>query len=83
MPLIERRIPARVGQAHGEADDRAQQDLERLGRPRTELSGKQEKTVATQFGTLGAGNHFVELADQDDLVEVTHALRQVFNDKGT
>ena len=65
MPLVERRIPAGVGQAHGEADERAQQVLQRLGRPRTELTGKQEKTVATQFGTLGSGNHFVEVCLDD------------------
>ncbi len=75
MPLVERRIPAGVGQAHGEVDSRAQQVLAALGRPRTELSGKQEKTVATQFGTLGSGNHFVEvcLDDSDKVWLVLHS----------
>ena len=75
MPLVEQRIPAGVGQAHGEADAGAQQVLQRLGRPRTELSSKQERTVATQFGTLGSGNHFVEvcLDDRDDVWLVLHS----------
>ena len=75
MPLVERRIPAGVGQAHDEADSRAQQVLASLGRPRTELSAKQERTVATQFGTLGSGNHFVEvcLDDRDQVWLVLHS----------
>ena len=75
MPLVERRIPAGVGQAHGEADSRAQQVLAQLGRPRTELTSKQERTVATQFGTLGSGNHFVEacLDDADRVWLVLHS----------
>lgn len=75
MPLIEQRIPAGVGQAHGEADHRAQEVLDQLGKPRTELTGKQENTVATQFGTLGSGNHFVEvcLDDTDQVWLVLHS----------
>ena len=69
MPLVEQRIPAGVGQAHAEVDPPAQQVLAQLGRPRTELTGKQERTTATQFGTLGSGNHFVEVClDEDDAV---------------
>jgi tRNA-splicing ligase RtcB len=75
MPLVEKRIPAGVGQAHAEADHRAQQALASLGRPRTELSAKQERTTATQFGTLGSGNHFVEvcLDDTDQVWLVLHS----------
>ncbi len=75
MPLVERRIPAGVGQAHGEASSSALSALSELGRPRTELSGKQERTVATQFGTLGSGNHFVEvcLDEQDEVWLVLHS----------
>ena len=49
--------------------------LSSLGRPRTELSAKQERTVATQFGTLGSGNHFVEvcLDDADEVWLVLHS----------
>ncbi len=75
MPLVERRIPAGVGQAHGEADSAALSVLSTLGRPRTDLSAKQEKTVTTQFGTLGSGNHFVEvcLDEQDEVWLVLHS----------
>jgi tRNA-splicing ligase RtcB len=65
MPLVERRIPAGVGQAHSGADRAALSVLSELGRPRTELSAKQERTVATQFGSLGSGNHFVEVCLDD------------------
>jgi tRNA-splicing ligase RtcB len=67
MPLVARRIPAGMGQGHlhAVATDR----LAALGRPRTELDGKQEKKVAAQFGTLGSGNHFVEVClDERDVV---------------
>ncbi len=75
MPLVEQRIHSGVGQAHGEADSAAQSVLSTLGRPRTELSAKQEKTAATQFGTLGSGNHFVEvcLDEQDEVWLVLHS----------
>ena len=75
MPLVEQRIPAGVGQAHRDADAAAEARLAELGRPRTELSAKQERTTATQFGTLGSGNHFVEvcLDDADDVWLVLHS----------
>jgi tRNA-splicing ligase RtcB len=57
MPLVEQRIPAGVGKAH-EAD----RALSTLGaRPATEFTARQVKTAAQQFGTLGSGNHFVEV----------------------
>ncbi len=59
MPLVSRRIPAGVGKGHEHPV--AGGALAALGRPRTELSGKQERTAATQFGTLGSGNHFAEV----------------------
>ncbi|WP_030452313.1 RtcB family protein [Herbidospora cretacea] len=73
MPLVERRIPAGVGRGH---DDRAiDRALEAIGRPYTELTPKQDKTVATQFGTLGSGNHFVEvcLDERDHVWTVLHS----------
>ena len=64
MPLFEERIPAGVGKAHDHAVT-----LSALGAPATELTPKQQKTAATQFGTLGSGNHFVEVClDEDDRV---------------
>ncbi|MCW2900002.1 MAG: hypothetical protein JWO67_2267 [Streptosporangiaceae bacterium] len=59
MPLVEQRIPAGVGQGHEHpATDEA---LGTLGRPHSDLTAKQEHTTACQFGTLGSGNHFVEV----------------------
>lgn len=67
MPLVARRIPAGMGQGHLQAVATAR--LAALGRPRTELDSKQEKKVASQFGTLGSGNHFVEVClDERDVV---------------
>jgi tRNA-splicing ligase RtcB len=75
MPLVEQRIPAGVGQAHDEVDGATQSVLSSLGRPGTELSAKQERTTAAQFGTLGSGNHFVEvcLDDADEVWLVLHS----------
>lgn len=73
MPLVERRIPAGVGKGHEDrATDRALGDL---GLPHTDLSSKQERTVATQFGTLGSGNHFVEICldERDRVWTVLHS----------
>jgi tRNA-splicing ligase RtcB len=73
MPLVERRIPAGVGKGHDDPSmDRALSDL---GRPHTDLTPKQEKTVSLQFGTLGSGNHFVEvcLDERDQVWTVLHS----------
>jgi tRNA-splicing ligase RtcB len=59
MPLVSRRIPSGVGKGHDEPV--AAEAFAELGRPRTELSGRQETTAAVQFGTLGSGNHFGEV----------------------
>ena len=67
MPLVSRRIPSGVGKGHRApvAEDR----LAALGRPRTELTARQERTAGEQFGTLGSGNHFGELClDERDVV---------------
>ncbi|MFC7642918.1 RtcB family protein [Streptosporangium lutulentum] len=73
MPLVEKRIPAGVGQGHD--DPAVDQALSELDRPHTDLSPKQEKTVSCQFGTLGSGNHFVEvcLDEQDRVWTVLHS----------
>jgi len=73
MPLVERRIPAGVGQGH--ADPVTDSALDALGRPDTVLSPKQEHTTACQFGTLGSGNHFVEvcLDERDHVWTVLHS----------
>ncbi|MCC5578478.1 RtcB family protein [Microtetraspora sp. AC03309] len=73
MPLVEQGIPAGVGKGHD--DPTVDGALADLGRPHTELTGKQEKTVACQFGTLGSGNHFVEvcLDERDRVWTVLHS----------
>jgi tRNA-splicing ligase RtcB len=73
MPLVERRIPAGVGKGHDDA--RTSDAVAAIGRPESELSGKQESTVLTQFGTLGSGNHFVEvcLDERDRVWTVLHS----------
>ena len=71
---IARVIPAGVGQGHGDVGRRAATFLD-THRPATELSGKQTTTAAKQFGTLGSGNHFVEvcLDERDHVWVVLHS----------
>ena len=67
---IERAIPAGVGEGHRGASDAAGRWLA-AHRPATELSADQAKRAATQFGTLGSGNHFFEVCtDERDHVWV-------------
>ncbi|MFN0092047.1 MAG: RtcB family protein [Acidimicrobiales bacterium] len=60
LSRIERAIPAGVGRGHDEVALAAQRWLAGR-RPATELSDAQATRAARQFGTLGSGNHFVEL----------------------
>ena len=73
MPLIEERIPAGVGKGHewGTGPNLADQ----IGKPATALTGKQESTAIKQFGTLGSGNHFVEICldERDHVWTVLHS----------
>jgi RNA-splicing ligase RtcB len=73
MPLVEKQIPAGVGQGHD--DPALDQALSDLGRPHTDLTPKQETTISRQFGTLGSGNHFVEvcLDERDHVWTVLHS----------
>ncbi len=65
---IERAVPAGVGQGH-QTGPYADTTLRVL--PRTELTGKQRDTAFKQMGTLGSGNHFVEVClDPEDTVWV-------------
>jgi tRNA-splicing ligase RtcB len=70
MPLIERRIPAGMGKAHaGTARSAPPPALAALGSPATELTDRQRATALAQFGTLGSGNHFVEVClDEREVV---------------
>jgi tRNA-splicing ligase RtcB len=60
LTRIEAAVPAGVGRGHDRVADHAHQWLA-AHRPGTELSAGQADRAARQFGTLGSGNHFVEL----------------------
>ena len=66
LSLIESRIPAGVGQGH---DRYTAGVMKQIGQPGSDLTGKQQETMWSQFGTLGSGNHFVEVClDEADRV---------------
>jgi RNA-splicing ligase RtcB len=53
-------IPAGLGKWHDLADDRARAWM--AAHPHPGLTPEQEKRALLQFGSLGSGNHFVEVA---------------------
>jgi len=59
--LIEQAVPAGVGQGHHSRVRRVD-DWLRANRPRTELTTKLAATASNQLGSLGSGNHFVEVS---------------------
>ena len=80
---VERAIPAGVGRGRSDRRDgrrldaRAERTTKRAGawlrdhRSRTELDTKQSRKAVDQLGTLGSGNHFIEVClDEDDTVWV-------------
>ena len=64
---IRRAVPAGVGQGH---EERAVDVMDVVTRtPATELDARQLATARTQYGSLGSGNHFVEVClDERDRV---------------
>jgi tRNA-splicing ligase RtcB len=74
MPLVEERVPAGVGQGHHRLSGAAEKWLF-AHEPRTEFSRKRTATVLAQFGTLGSGNHFLEvcLDERDHVWVVLHS----------
>ena len=70
--LLRGRIPAGVGKGHERSETRKLPALEALGLPpgsASDLSERQLTTIAMQFGSLGSGNHFVEVClDERDRV---------------
>jgi tRNA-splicing ligase RtcB len=60
LSRIERAVPAGVGKGHGEVAAKAGGWLADH-RPATALATDQASKAALQFGTLGSGNHFLEL----------------------
>jgi len=76
MPLVEQRIPAGVGKSFTEDNARAGEFYHNvINWPATELTDKQLKTTVCQFGTLGSGNHFVEICydEMDRIWTVLHS----------
>jgi tRNA-splicing ligase RtcB len=70
LARVERAVPAGVGRGHDEAANAAHRWLA-ANKPATELSSDRAVKAAKQFGTLGAGNHFLELClDERDRVWV-------------
>jgi tRNA-splicing ligase RtcB len=68
LSRIERAVPAGVGQGHGGKRGAAAESAGRAAdawlakhRPATQLSADQAGKAASQFGSLGSGNHFFEL----------------------
>jgi tRNA-splicing ligase RtcB (3'-phosphate/5'-hydroxy nucleic acid ligase) len=62
--LLRDQIPAGVGKGHVRSDDDEPEALRALGLPpgsASELTGRQKGTIVAQFGSLGSGNHFVEV----------------------
>jgi tRNA-splicing ligase RtcB len=63
MSLVSERIPAGVGKGRDLGYSDGYRDVFGLvGMPFSELSEKQQQKTITQFGTLGSGNHFVEVS---------------------
>ena len=62
---IEHAVPAGVGKGHGRVTKAAHAWLGSHP-PARGLSDKQVKTTLQQFGTLGSGNHFLEVAIDED-----------------
>jgi tRNA-splicing ligase RtcB len=60
LSRIEKTIPAGVGRGHDHVA-RAAEGWMAAHRPASELADRQTQRAAEQFGTLGSGNHFVEV----------------------
>lgn len=71
--LITLGVPAGVGQGHQERAIDALREVPFSGS--TDLTDKQKETVRKQYGSLGSGNHFVELCldENDDVWVVLHS----------
>ena len=63
LSLVSRRIPAGVGKGRDLGYRDGYRDVFGVvGEPPSKLSAKQQATTIAQFGTLGSGNHFVEIS---------------------
>ena len=72
LAAIERVVPAGRGRAYQDHVAPAARTWMAAHRPRTTLTTEQEGRALSQLGTLGGGNHFVEVClDETDRVWVT------------
>ena len=63
LSLVSQRIPAGVGKGRDLGYRDGYRDVFGVvGEPPSKLSAKQQATTIAQFGTLGSGNHFVEIS---------------------
>ncbi len=63
LSLVSQRIPAGVGKGRDLGYRDGYRDVFGVvGEPPSKLSAKQQATAIAQFGTLGSGNHFVEVS---------------------
>jgi tRNA-splicing ligase RtcB len=63
--MLRARIPAGVGKGHQPGQGTEPKSLRDLGLPQgsaSELTDRQKATIAAQYGTLGSGNHFLEVS---------------------
>lgn len=68
---IERAVPAGVGRSHAGGGSGATDEWLARHRPRTELDARLAEKARSQMGTLGSGNHFIEISlDEADRVWV-------------
>jgi len=66
MSLVSERIPAGVGKGRDLGYSDGYRDVFGIvEEPFTDLSAAQQKKAISQFGTLGSGNHFVELSTDE------------------
>ena len=72
LSLIEQRLPAGVGAGHSEAQQDA---VGSVGVPASEIGPRERTKILHQFGTLGSGNHFLELCldEQERVWIVLHS----------
>jgi tRNA-splicing ligase RtcB len=63
LSMVSRRIPAGVGKGRDLGYRDGYRDVfDVVGEPPHKLSDKQQQKAISQFGTLGSGNHFVEVS---------------------
>ncbi|WP_298337797.1 RtcB family protein [Ferrimicrobium sp.] len=74
---IARSIPAGMGQGHrgDHRDDTTRTTIEHLIAARSDWNEQDQRRAYSQFGSLGSGNHFVEICldENDDVWAVLHS----------